>query len=202
MLYDALRIRCRLGDAPGICAALERFSVASQDTDPIERRASLPRPPRCASERARAYRCRTQGAGRSAAGAACRRRSASDHFSAPGARAAQRSLDDALMDAAALARAADSAAFLDLDELVGYQAVGLTVDLVGKFSGGCLDQAVDAARCLVKPVANVAHAVVRADLDVLLMRPRRAGRRQARDMLCVSRYVGMWLGSSQSLGSG
>jgi predicted ATPase/class 3 adenylate cyclase len=34
MLYDALRIRCGLNDAPGICAALERFSAAAADADP------------------------------------------------------------------------------------------------------------------------------------------------------------------------
>jgi hypothetical protein len=33
MLYDALRIRCRLGDAPGICAALERMSGAVTGSD-------------------------------------------------------------------------------------------------------------------------------------------------------------------------
>ena len=33
MLYDALRIRCRLGDAPGICAALERMSGAVSGSD-------------------------------------------------------------------------------------------------------------------------------------------------------------------------
>ena len=34
MLYEALAIRCALGDAPGICAALERFSAAAADSDP------------------------------------------------------------------------------------------------------------------------------------------------------------------------
>jgi hypothetical protein len=29
MLYDALRIRCALGDTPGICAALERLASAA-----------------------------------------------------------------------------------------------------------------------------------------------------------------------------
>ena len=33
MLYDALTIRCGLNDAPGICAALERFARAAADTD-------------------------------------------------------------------------------------------------------------------------------------------------------------------------
>ncbi|MEX2547430.1 MAG: tetratricopeptide repeat protein [Chloroflexota bacterium] len=33
MLYDALQIRCRLGDAPGICAALERISAAVSASD-------------------------------------------------------------------------------------------------------------------------------------------------------------------------
>jgi len=34
ILFDALRIRCSLGDAPGICAALEHFSALAQDADP------------------------------------------------------------------------------------------------------------------------------------------------------------------------
>jgi tetratricopeptide (TPR) repeat protein len=33
LLYDALRIRCGLNDAPGICAALEKFSTAATDAD-------------------------------------------------------------------------------------------------------------------------------------------------------------------------
>jgi predicted ATPase/class 3 adenylate cyclase len=33
MLYEALRIRTELADAPGICAALERFSAAATDVD-------------------------------------------------------------------------------------------------------------------------------------------------------------------------
>jgi tetratricopeptide (TPR) repeat protein len=33
LLYDALEIRCRLGDSPGICSALERFSAGAADVD-------------------------------------------------------------------------------------------------------------------------------------------------------------------------
>ena len=33
MLYDALTIRCGLNDAPGICAALERFARAAAGAD-------------------------------------------------------------------------------------------------------------------------------------------------------------------------
>ena len=34
MLYEALQIRCRLGDTPGICTALERMSAAMAVSDP------------------------------------------------------------------------------------------------------------------------------------------------------------------------
>jgi hypothetical protein len=33
LLYDALEIRCRLGDSPGICTALERFAAGAMDLD-------------------------------------------------------------------------------------------------------------------------------------------------------------------------
>lgn len=35
LLYGALEIRCRLGDSPGICGALERFSAGAMDLDAV-----------------------------------------------------------------------------------------------------------------------------------------------------------------------
>jgi hypothetical protein len=35
LLYDALAIRCRLGDSPGICSALERFSAGAMGIDAV-----------------------------------------------------------------------------------------------------------------------------------------------------------------------
>src|SRR6266850_7904196 len=60
--------------------------------------------------------------------------------------------------------------FLHFDDLVGDQAVGLTVHRGGGFLARSLDETEDLARALVVPVAQIADAVLVLDLEILLMR--------------------------------
>src|SRR5215211_6280007 len=79
----------------------------------------------------------------------------------------------------ARARRSRSAVLGDLEDLVGYQAVGLTVNRVRGLRIGSLDEAEDLAGLLVDPVALVVHAVLALDGDVGLVRLGDVGRRDA-----------------------
>ena len=63
-----------------------------------------------------------------------------------------------------------SAPLLDLDDLVGDQAVRLAVNRVGGFLVWCLDQAVRPSGLLIEPVLVIRHPVLFLNRKVLLVR--------------------------------
>jgi Subunit ChlI of Mg-chelatase len=76
-----------------------------------------------------------------------------------------------------------SGPFLDLDDLVGDQAVGLAVNRVGGFLVWCLDQAVRPSGLRIEPVLVIRHPVLVLNRKVLLVRALDRLSRQTIDLV-------------------
>ena len=190
LLYDALRIRCRLGDSQGICATLERISGAATPDD-ADRAARILAAAAAMRERTGARLSLTDQAQLDQQLASLQNVLGNERFQRAWRDGRSSSLDDAVMDAAALAgRWRRSGGRSGVRRLPGRarsrrrEAVRLSVDLVGQFGAGRLDQAVDPAGRLVEPVAHVTHVVLGAHLQIALMR-------RGDGVRCQAGYVAM-----------
>ncbi len=102
LIYDALRIRCRLGDSQGICAALERISGAAT-ADDADRAARILAAASAMRERTGARLSLKDQAQIDQQLATLQNALGSDRFQRAWREGRASSLDDAVMDAAALA---------------------------------------------------------------------------------------------------
>src|SRR5262249_51524429 len=85
--------------------------------------------------------------------------------------------------------------FLHLDNLIGDESVGLPVNRLCRLFARCLDEAEHLARPLVVPVAQVVHAVLVLNLEVLLMGATERLARQSLDFVVDVKIERHW-GSS------
>lgn len=102
LLYEALRIRCRLGDTQGICAALERMSGSADEVD-ADRAARILAAASAMREQTGARLSLKDQAQIDQHLASLQNTLGPDRFQGAWRAGRSASLDDAMMDAAALA---------------------------------------------------------------------------------------------------